>query len=524
MTKLINIRNWIKSKNINYRAKLLCKIFLVWLLLQFYVQTFVTYKLGRDGKIWSFFWMWKEFVLLLFVVLLWRYFLSNVWKWWIWLSRKNIKTSFIFKFILLFTITLAVFAILSVLIQKVWLWAFILSFKYDLLWFFIFGIWVCLALAYFTEKDKDILIIYKNLIKYSVSIWMIRWLLLYLWVMSSLLSKVWFNKNLYEWTVGQNPPAAYYTNITPREWDSYVRNNYLFERPTTFGFWLIAFFPVFMLWFLRKKSRKYQLSYTILFGLLIFSTRSRAGIVVLAIEAFVIFFILYWNFIKKYLIPIVFCSIAWFWWLCYLGRWILVREHSNTGHLFLMKSWRRLASQNIITWRWAWYSWPASHQLCYDWNPIYEEMTPEDISLDNKRCETLRKINLSTKITTYWFNPENQYLQILMEYGLVGTICWLLLCLIIVRYSGKTVLKYRYKNKSSYQSLLYFCLIGFTIWFIGLWAEGLVLHSLVDRMVIYPFFMLYWITIWLWEKEKDCEYIEPVKVKKKKKSAQKKKK
>ncbi|MDR0369148.1 MAG: hypothetical protein LBH96_01015 [Candidatus Peribacteria bacterium] len=45
----------------------------------------------------------------------------------------------------------------------------------------------------------------------------------------------------------------------------------------------------------------------------------------------------------------------------------------------------------------------------------------------------------------------------------------------------------------------------------------MVLHSLVDRMVVYPFFLLYGITIGLREKEKDIPFIPEKKEKKKKK-------
>ena len=75
---------------------------------------------------------------------------------------------------------------------------------------------------------------------------------------------------------------------------------------------------------------------------------------------------------------------------------------------------------------------------------------------------------------------------------------------------------YYKKNKSPYQELLYYSLLWFGIWFIGLCIEWLVLHSLVDRMVVYPFFLLYWITVWLREKEKDKQYIPPQPKKKKK--------
>ena len=510
------------SKPLNFRIVLLCKIFVIWLLLQFFLQTFVTFKLWRDGKFWTLFRMWKEFILLIFIVILLRYVLSNL-KWWIKtvknkentgkISRKlllkNIQSKFVIQFILSFLTTTIVFLTLAVLFQHVWIKAFVLSAKYDLLWFFIFGIWICLALLFFNEKDKDLLHLYNKLIIWSLRLGLFRWFIIRL--MPNALKLFGYNPQIYEWTVWQNPPAAYYTLIN--QW--HVRNQYLFERPTSFGFRLIAFFPVFVLGFLRNKKRKDQIFPVIMFGLLIFSTRSRAWIAIWALEAIILFFILYRKSVKKYFIRLVILALIWLWWLAYLWKWIMVREHSNTGHLQLMKAWWDIAKQNLILWRWAWYSWPASHQLCYTDEPvdIYEEI--DSIHMDNQRCELIRKENIKNQISTYGFNPENQYLQILMEFWIVWIIFRLSLCLIILRYTAKMVWLYHKKNKSPFQELLYYSLMWFWIWFIWLCAEWLVLHSLVDRMVIYPFFLLYWITIWLWENEKNKQYIPPIPKKKK---------
>ena len=251
------------SKSISYRISLLCKIFIIWLLLQFFLQTFVTFKLWRDGKFWTLFRMWKEFILLIFIVILLRYVLANL-KWWIKtvknkentdkISRKlllkNVQSKFVIQFILIFLVATVVLLLLAVLVQHVWIKAFVLSAKYDLFWFFIFWIWICLSLLFFTERDKDLLELYNKLIIWSLRFGLFWWFIVRL--MPTVLKFVWYNPQIYEWTVWQNPPAAYYTLIN--QW--HVRNQYLFERPTSFWFWLIAFFPVFVLWFLRNKKRK----------------------------------------------------------------------------------------------------------------------------------------------------------------------------------------------------------------------------------------------------------------------------
>ncbi|MDR2190895.1 MAG: hypothetical protein LBP53_07150 [Candidatus Peribacteria bacterium] len=72
----------------------------------------------------------------------------------------------------------------------------------------------------------------------------------------------------------------------------------------------------------------------------------------------------------------------------------------------------------------------------------------------------------------------------------------------IIRYTALTLWQYRNKNLSPFQKLLWRSLLGFGIGFLGLCAEGMVLHSLGDRMVVYPFFLLYGLVIGRREKEK----------------------
>ena len=46
-----------------------------------------------------------------------------------------------------------------------------------------------------------------------------------------------------------------------------------------------------------------------------------------------------------------------------------MRTHSNTWHIVLLEEGIMLWMEKPFAWWWAWYSGPASHQLCYD----YEE-------------------------------------------------------------------------------------------------------------------------------------------------------
>jgi hypothetical protein len=50
-----------KAKNI---LVIIAKIFFLGLILQFFLQTFVTFSLGFEGTIWSVIWMWKEIIVM----------------------------------------------------------------------------------------------------------------------------------------------------------------------------------------------------------------------------------------------------------------------------------------------------------------------------------------------------------------------------------------------------------------------------------------------------------------------------
>ena len=295
------------------RLLLLCKIFLIGLLIQFFLQTFVTFQLGRDGTFWQVVRMWKEFILLLFAVAILYAVILNFPKYRKELaylmkrdeegtsgsphsgerersgrgvSRTSLRTYFkkysLLHFIVLFLVTAFVFFVIAVLIQKVGLSTFILSIKYDLLPFFIFGLGACLAILFFSEEDKLLFQLYKKLIIFSIWGGLFRRVLLYF--MPNALKFFGFDPFIFEGTIGSRPPAAYYTLIKPFLDGSHVRNGFLFERPISFGFWLVAFFPVFVLGFLRKKPIKIQIGYSFLFGLLVLSTWSRAAIVVFGVE------------------------------------------------------------------------------------------------------------------------------------------------------------------------------------------------------------------------------------------------
>jgi hypothetical protein len=71
---------------------------------------------------------------------------------------------------------------------------------------------------------------------------------------------------------------------------------------------------------LRKNKRFGQIFLTFLYGLLVFSTWSRAALALRALELVVVLVILNWNLFKKHLFKIlIFCLVGGIA-VCYLGR------------------------------------------------------------------------------------------------------------------------------------------------------------------------------------------------------------
>jgi len=152
----------------------------------------------------------------------------------------------------------------------------------------------------------------------------------------------------------------------------------------------------------------------------------------------------------RYGLPIVwvFLLISILWYEQIMNRW-----YSNYGHITMLKNWRAMFLDAPLRWNgWA-TAGPWSH---WWWVP---------------------------------FNPENQFLQIMIEFGLIWFIGWILLyvslCLVWI--------KRRFATKIPL--LQEWVLLAVSIGMIGLAISWMVLHSFSDRMVVYPFMLLFWIVI-----------------------------
>lgn len=433
------------SKTLN----IIIKIFLVWLLVQFFLQTFVTYRLGLDWPVWDIIWLWKEIIIIWFFSYLTYIINKNKLRLTL---RKRIPIKW---FILIFTATLLVTFIVSIFINNVTLSTYIISIKYSMIGFLIFIIFFLITFLLWEEKDIDIIKRYGSVIK------KILWFALIwrgiIWLIPRLLEFGWYNQYNYEWEIWISPPAVYYTQYN--QW--YVRNQFLFERPISLWFFLVAFWPLFFMLIIRKRWTKNALFRWWLYGLILLSTFSRAAWWVWLLQTFILIFIQYQKNFKKVflytLVPliIIFGLVTW------IGReQIIYRTFSNTGHFKMVVQAIEKIKERPFRWQWAWSAWPASYQI--------------------------------TKGDEY--NPENQFLQIWLEYWALGFL-WRFLLYLYLHKIWYIAYYEAINSKNIKKNRFYaYLVLAFSLWLLGLSIEGLVLHSFVDRMIVYPFVALFGIT------------------------------
>lgn len=477
---------------------LLFKIFFIGLILQFFLQTFVTFQIGWANLFWKIVWSRKE----IFVVV-WSLFLLYVFvkrfkfrkvKWLKTcltavrteiINRRNelkLNKMPILKFIIVFFITFIVSFIISIAIKQVGIGNYILSVKYNLLWFFIFILSFVVSWLFLKIEDFDIVYRYNKLFKVALVGAFFRRIML--WLIPNFLKFFWYNQFNFEWTLWSRPPAAYYTMIN----DWYVRNQFLFERPISFGFFLIALWPVFFFSVLRWKSKKEMRGRSLFYGLIVISTLSRAAIGVWFGLSLIMIILMYFNRIKKIFWKLIIPVIILILWVGYFYKPLIIRQHSNVWHTKMLEEWLWIIAQNPVFGRWAGYAWPASHQICYN-NPS------QDI------CSKIKDINTKYEISTIGFNPENQYIQIWIEYGIFGFIGRMIMFVMLHLIGYQAWKDETKKNFSKHIRAHSWIIIWFALGLFGLAIEWLVLHSFVDRMIVYPFMAMFGLAYALYYKE-----------------------
>lgn len=415
----------------------LYKLFFIGLLLQFFLHTRVTFSWWVNARWMEYVRLWKEWVIgLLGLLTVWAILYQRRWSthfWWVRLNQ------------LLALFSLGVWAAAVAHFFFVWgeVGAFVMALKYDFLGFALFLVGAHSSLLLEQEQRKSLIERYGKMLKYVLLLALLWYLIIFIkpWT----LKLFGYDNFVYEGLVGSAPPAAYYTHIN--WW--IPRNQFLFERPITWGFFLVALWPLFFIRYLWKKPLAETRLWRVIYATNIVVTFSRAARWARIIQLVVLAFFLSSDWKKsliKYGVPILIAFLG----ISALGfDQIMNRWYSNYGHMTMLQLGREMFAEQPLRWNgWA-TAWPWSHR----WGIA--------------------------------FNPENQFLQVMIEFGLL----WALPRIFMFGwFSIRWVLVWtrkRHKREPDRN------LLGLSIGMLWLAICGMVLHSFSDRMVVYPFMLLY---------------------------------
>ena len=425
------------------------RIFFVWLLLQFVVHTRVTFGWWVTHPIMTPIRLRKELLIGCFALLAARLIRHKT-------QRQHIRQNKrVRRYLILLSVSLIVTTIIQVVILQAGIqWLFV-AVKYNFIWFIITATILCIGKLFTHTTHEKFIKRAIRLVKWTLIGALIRYVIIF--IKPGTLKLIWYDNFVYEGTVGYAPPAAYYTHLNY----GLPRNQFLFERPTTRWFFLVALWPLFFLQFLYRKPRHETRGRRTIYGLNVFLTFSRAARGVRILQTILLALVLY-KFRRKHLMTMLLIPIIALWaWLMLVGReTVMVREYSNTGHIAMVIKGREMRKESPTRWHGWWHAWPGSHH--HEWLA---------------------------------FNPENQFLQIMIEFGWVGFLTRALV------YARIHLAGIRYYYRRHDLPIMYRqWALGAAIWILWLTMSGMVLHSLSDRMVVYPYFLLigiiYALVIW----------------------------
>lgn len=148
--------------------------------------------------------------------------------------------------------------------------------------------------------------------------------------MPNMLKFFGYNQFSYEGDVGIAPPAAYYTQLDT----GFVRNQFLFERPISRGFFLVAMWPLFFVLCFKNKPVGQKFLRGSLYGLAIMSTFSRAARGVWIIQTIILILAQFPKKYRKIALKAFLPLLLLFAIVTFFGqKQIITRDFSNTGHM-----------------------------------------------------------------------------------------------------------------------------------------------------------------------------------------------
>lgn len=465
--------NWSWDSKKIYRV--LTTVLLIGLLFHFVAVNILEFKMGITGKAMTVLSLWKE-------LLIWVIWWYTIYK----LSKNNYRSRIwkdkLFKRLIIGFIVLILATVAISFLNKS-IGNYLVAFRYDF-----FSLWLFLLFyiigriqtrdeekATFDKKDiehiglqtpSSITKTYFNIIK--VLLWFgLIWYSI-LMTVPGVFKLIWYDRTVFEGQIGERPPAVYYSALN----HGLPRNQFIFERPIFYGFFLVGMWPIFYLLYIRRQKFEYTWLWRFLYGANVISTFSRSAWGVWIVQTVILLLLShrkhFWKYIKKLVVPLI-LIVGVLWYYFYYELFGTGRQFSNTWHINAFFKSLDILKEHRLLGQGAGTNGPASHQL------------------------------------GMWFNSENQYLQIRIEYGIIWFIIWLVYYGYLniswwIKDGRGSISNYLTNKNIDNRDKQRLILIWSNIWLIWLSLCGLVLHSLGDKMSIWPLMILYWLRLWTRQK------------------------
>ncbi len=356
--------------------------------------------------------------------------------------------------------------LLLLLIWAVWfswykwssLFDILIWYKYDIHYLFITFSAVFVWYVALKHKKKDTKQIWEIIYRFLALV-IITWAV-YQWIkmmMPDLFLRFWYWP-IWDYFVWSNPPLRY------RTWPwGLPRLQWLFSWPNNYGYFLAWMFSFILIrsrhiWREDKENRYLVAWIWALYVMSLLFTLSRWAFVAVFFQLLVLWLISFKKLVKSKTWSLLFW-IAWLWVLFSLVVWLsYVKAWSTAWHLSArVQWWEAFISQPM--WYWLWTSWPSVH---YEW--IYM--------------------------------PESQFLQIMIDIGIVWMLLWILCRKVLLTPSLKHLL-----TEKSIRDLPLFTLLGLGIFW--LMIEWFFLHVWEDSMVNYMLLISFGILLWMSRESSD---------------------
>ena len=439
----MNITSSLQSK-----ITLALKVFLMGMVRQFLAHTILTYGLKIPSFL-SFIWVWKEVIIAGVGIIIGRFVIKSA------EYRRNLlsnQRAIAIIIVLILSVLMSLGNSLFIHGQSFIDFAVSAKFNYIPLIIFIVG----LGASYLITEEQN-----KSII--NTALMTIKWVLIFsilrygiLHTIPNILDRIGFSQPglSIERTAGTPPPSLWLTEF----YTGYVRNQWPFGWPLSLGFYLAAMRPLFYGLVLHKKNLSDTRGRRLLYIGIVLSTYSRAARGIFLISSVFIALVVYRKY-TKYIITLwltAFVAVGLY--IAWGGKSeLFLRTWSDKGHIEYFFQWLDLVKQHWLRWLWAASVGPAANHI-----------------------EGVDKV----------FNPENQYMQIWLEYGLLWVLSWILSYITILFSPLKkwfSVRTSRIQKNLSGNTISY---MGIGISIISLSIAGMVLHPFVDSSSIYPFMLI----------------------------------